>query len=445
MGLADLFARRRRPALAESRSLQPVLEALESRLLLSVAMENQSVWIEVDDDGSFTMQRASDHKWLLYQSSSTTMFSVKVDDQVYTSAQSYDFAQVNGPVADSADTIHIDYVTPENVLIRHQFMLAGPAVQFKVTATNLDSLPHQVAVRYLLDTQVNNNDGSPLYADGVTDSQGSSVCTYEVDIPEVGFSEWRSYDVWPSPTLTATGTLGTIPDRMVFAYWPTASRTLWDYQPNPNQAFYTPGYTASPLSDSAVLMYFGLGDLAPGGQDFSITYYGIAQPEGVNDLDLVTAEVSRLASEARSDVQAGFHRFADDFGTAMVALRNAGAVDLAHARAMALAAGWVSSNTITPAMAGAVQELSEQTGISPQAAMMILDQAGMYNADAGLAMMGPAGVGLLSAGLPQIMSNWLDALPQTSVADLDGDGDSDNLDWILSPTTDAAQIGDQFY
>ena len=27
-------------------------------------------------------------------------------------------------------------------------------------------------------------------------SQGSSVCTYEVDIPSVNFSEWKGYDIW---------------------------------------------------------------------------------------------------------------------------------------------------------------------------------------------------------------------------------------------------------
>jgi hypothetical protein len=51
----------------------------------SPTLENEHVSITIDSVGTFTMQRASDSKWLLYPISGTTQFSIKVDDNVYSS------------------------------------------------------------------------------------------------------------------------------------------------------------------------------------------------------------------------------------------------------------------------------------------------------------------------------------------------------------------------
>ena len=261
----------------------------------SPTLENEYVSITVNSDGAFTMQRSSDEKWLLYPSAGTTAFSMKIDESVYWTRG---YLQITKPltIADES-TAYIEYTTSENVLIRHTYSLAGEAVKFEVQAWNNDSSTHHAQVRYLFDTQVDENDGSPLYAQGVVDSQGSTVCTYETDIPIITFSEWKGYDIWPDPGVTSNGTISTIPSRMVFAWWPNAIDFSWDYTPDPNQRFYMPGYISSPYSDSCVLIYLDLGTLAPGTTATTTTYYGIGEPSGEPEFEKLRAAVNTLGQQ----------------------------------------------------------------------------------------------------------------------------------------------------
>ena len=158
-------------------------------------LSNKYVSLTVSDSGAFTMQRTSDNKWLLYPSPETTALSIKVDNNVYWTRNGSLNVSTPLTVVD-LETAYIEYITPENILVKQTFKLVEKAVKFSVDVQNNSSENHQVKVRYLFDTQVDENDGSPLYAEGITDSQGSSVCTYEVDIPSVNFSEWKGYDIW---------------------------------------------------------------------------------------------------------------------------------------------------------------------------------------------------------------------------------------------------------
>jgi hypothetical protein len=279
----------------------------------SWTLANESVAITVNASGAFTIQRASDSKWLLYPNPDTTAFSVRVDSNVYWTRNGS--LRVTTPLTVlNSTSAYIEYTTPENIVIRHTFDLVGDAIKFTVQARNAGPSSRSVQVRYLFDTQIDVNDGSPLYAQGVTDSQGSPVCTYETDIPNVSFGSWRGYDIWPNPGLTSIGTVSTTPNRMVFAWWPRASKYAWDYAPNPNQRFYTPGYTTSPYSDSCVLIYFDLGTIGAGGSRFVSTFYGIGVASGsdpMQDFSLAIAELrSRYLAWAEGKVEIAAKAFA---------------------------------------------------------------------------------------------------------------------------------------
>jgi len=274
----------------------------------SPTLENEHVSITVNYEGAFTMQRATDDKWLLYPRASTTAFSVKVDDAVYWTGG---YMPISTPLTIvDANTAYIEYVTSENVRIRHTYSLAEKAVKFEVQAWNNDSSTHHVQVRYLFDTQVDENDGSPLYAQGVVDSQGSSVCTYETEIPSITFSEWKGYDIWPNPELASIGTISTIPSRMVFAWWPNARYYSWNYTPDPDQRFYTPGYTYTPYSDSCVLIYLDLGNLAPGETATATTYYGIGAPS-LAGLEALINALNQLRYSTKDTIDYNVKRAAD--------------------------------------------------------------------------------------------------------------------------------------
>ena len=251
-------------------------------------LENEYIELFCNSENAFTMRRASDEKWLLYPSTGTTTISFCVDESIYASRDV--LSGTGGLTVVDAESAYVDYLTEDDVALRLWYILNGEAVRLMVEATNNDSQAHDVAVRFLLDTQVDTNDGSPLYAQGVTDSQGSSICTYEVDIPAVSFSEWKGYDIWPNPGLVTLGTLSAPPERMVFAWWPAAVDTTWDYSVDTQQRFYTPGYESSPKSDSCVLLYLDVGELAPSETEDVSTYYGVGAPlETIGREQFVTA------------------------------------------------------------------------------------------------------------------------------------------------------------
>jgi len=294
-------------------------------------LENEFVRIDINSAGTFTMQRSSDGKWLLFPDNGTTEFSVRIDNNTYWAApwENGNLANyISTPVTKvDNNTAYIEYTTPEHVVIRHTFSLVGKSVKFFVEAKNNDSSAHSVKVRYLFDTQVDQNDGAPLYAEGVHDKTGSSICTYETDVTNVTFNEWRSYDQWPNPTLEGVGSLANIPYRIVFAYWPSAHTTDWDYQINPDQRFYTPGYTTSPESDSCVLMYFDLGTLSPYGSNSTTTYYGIGEPSN----EELTTAVNRLKDALAQWEKYNVDRESKVFANAMDAVKRASECDMAQA------------------------------------------------------------------------------------------------------------------
>lgn len=283
-------------------------------------LANESVSLSVAPNGAFTMQRSSDSKWLLFPNPSTSALSVRVDENVYWTRDNSLTVTTPLTIANST-TAFIEFTTPENIVVRETFKLAGDAVEFTVEATNASTSNHRVQVRYLFDTQVDVNDGSPLYAQGVTDSRGSTICTYETDIPNILFRNWQGYDVWPNPGLMSVGTICSVPCRMVFAWWPMAIDFAWDYTPNPNQRFYTPGYTSSPESDSCVLMYFDLGVLAPRTSKSVSTLYGLGTGSRDNPLEDFSSAISELRSRYMRWAERKVEIAADTFAKGIVALR----------------------------------------------------------------------------------------------------------------------------
>ena len=230
-----------------------------------MALENEDLSLFVNDSVGFSLRRASDNAYLLYRNPATTIFSLKVDEIVYSAQET--LPSISGPVQQSATEGYVEYLTPQMIRLRHTFSLRGKAVEFHVTARNEDVAAHDLAVRYLFDTQIAYNDGSPLYAPGVNESQ---IVIQELEIAPVRFREWRSYDCFPSPNLSGYGTIASIPSRVIFANWHNVEVTSWAYSADPGRSI---------TDDSAVLMFFEFGQLAPGQEAESVTYYGLG-PSG---------------------------------------------------------------------------------------------------------------------------------------------------------------------
>jgi len=276
-------------------------------------LSNEYLTISIIDTGQFTMWTA-DGRYLLYPNEGTGYLSVKVDSQVYNNDDGSLSVTTPFTVVDD-NSAYIQYQTPESILVTQWFTLSDQAVQFKVEASNQDGTQHDVSVRYLFDTQVDINDGSPLYASTV------GVRTYETDMPTLAFNSWRGYDIWPDPSLTSVGTFSTQPDRVVFAWWPNAVGYVWDYTPDPNQRFYTPGYTTSPESDSCVLAYFSMGTLASGTQDSITTYYGTEEPTADTDRERLISAFESFKEAVKSSITADLDAFSALQAKYVVSLR----------------------------------------------------------------------------------------------------------------------------
>ncbi len=295
-----------------------VLKSSDRDRLPSVAqsgyLSNEYLTISIIDTGQFTMWTAGG-RYLLYPYEGTGYLSVKVDSQVYNNDDGSLSVITPFTVVDD-NSAYIQYQTPESILVTQWFTLSGQAVRFKVEASNQDAMQHDISVRYLFDTQMDINDGSPLYAPTV------GVRTYETDMPTPTFNSWRAYDIWPDPSLTSVGTFSTQPVRVVFAWWPNAVGYVWDYTPDPNQRFYTPGYTTSPKSDSCVLAYFSMGTLPPGTRDSITTYYGTGEPTTDTDRERLLSAFENFKKAVKSSIIADLNAFSALQAKYMVSLRN---------------------------------------------------------------------------------------------------------------------------
>ncbi len=276
------------------------------QLEVSTILGNEYLTLQVFESGQFVLQTA-DGRYLLYPGP-TSYLSVKVDDIVYANSPDLPHVlSVDMPLQfldmdddGIEDAAFITYSTPEKVRVNQRLELAGEALKITVDITNQDVSSHTVSIRHLIDTQVDDNDGSPLWMAG-------NVYVAEVELAPP-FTTWKGYDRLPDPVLQSVGTLVTRPDRMVFAHWPVAVDSPWEYTPDPRRQFYTPGFVTSPESDSCVLMYFNLGELASTDGASVETYYGVGAPAPQSELKQLLLALDKVHAAVQgkldSDVSA---------------------------------------------------------------------------------------------------------------------------------------------
>jgi hypothetical protein len=140
------------------------------------------------------------------------------------------------------------------------------AARVAYTITNNDTVSHDIGVRAMFDTDVNDNDGAPFRVPGI------GAVTTEQDLS--GASVPDSFQVFQDladashiASATLRGADATPPDRLVIAAWPSIYPSSWDYT-------ITPG--APITSDSAYAAYWNPAALAPGASRTFVTYYGLA-------------------------------------------------------------------------------------------------------------------------------------------------------------------------
>lgn len=264
--------------------------------------------LQYTDEGGFTLRRSSDGKWLLFPSD-TSYISVNVDGNVYVQPHASDVGTALTLVSkmSTSDGPVFTYDVPDiPVRVKVAFVVQTDVMFVRTEITNRDSRNHTVAVRYLLDTQLDENDGAPLFAPGVVDpSTGQTVVTHEVTVTNPSFMIWKAFDRPDNPTFTTIGTLTQRPTQFAFAHWPEAVQAPWNYTTDPTKRFFTPGELKSPKSDSCVLIWFDSRTLRSGETVLYETAYGLHQASlpAASDRDQVVAALTRLKQTIRPAAQ----------------------------------------------------------------------------------------------------------------------------------------------
>ena len=166
--------------------------------------------LTTNGNGQFTLNNGNG-KPLLYPYWYTGFLSVQIDGlSVYTNNYG------GGLTVETQQGNSFQYQVVSGVRITENLVVEGASLKIDVLAENVDSVSHSVQIRQLFDTQVDDNDGAPLYEAGKTFIQ-------EANFAPPNFTEWRS---WRRPDDQSVIGVGTIDlattTRVAFAYWPDA-------------------------------------------------------------------------------------------------------------------------------------------------------------------------------------------------------------------------------
>lgn len=199
---------------------------------------------------------------LLYPSTNTSFFSVNIDGWIYQNKEDqWGFVLVDSFRWETYTHGWCRFRSYEGVYVREDITIIREKVHIRLTFFNADYYSHDIQARYLLDTMIDANDGAYLWQENLGLHGNEAEIYYPTNSPV------QAYDQFPDPSMVGIfqNTSGTI-WRMVFAAWPDAYSTVWDYTIDSSQTI---------NHDSALLVYYDLGWLASGEQKVIEFTYGI--------------------------------------------------------------------------------------------------------------------------------------------------------------------------
>lgn len=144
--------------------------------------------------------------------------------------------------------------------------------EIKYTLKNNNTFTAYAGVRILLDTQLGNNDNSPIIVNGEGRITQEKKWT-GLNVPDA----WVTYDNIDSPQIKAEGILSlfgaTKPDQLIIGQWDYMKEdaSLWDYEVH-----------AIDITDTAVAIFYNPVTILAGGEVVFKTYYGLPGLSGGN-------------------------------------------------------------------------------------------------------------------------------------------------------------------
>lgn len=206
--------------------------------------------------------------------------TVKIDDLDYVYGQE----NITKPPTDISPLENESICVINNIEVKQNLMLVtslftgrADTGMYKYTVTNNDAVPHNVGIRILIDTMLNDNDGAPFRVPGIVTPITTEMEFFQPNIPEY----WQAFYSLDNPEIMAQGTLmsggATAPDRFVLGYWVDINGTLWDYIIDPAK---------SVTIDSATALWWYPAIINPGETREFITFYGLGTMSGNAQLSI---------------------------------------------------------------------------------------------------------------------------------------------------------------
>jgi len=204
-----------------------------------------------------------------------TFISVKVDDDVYVSSEvpvsgilMDDFVSRKPSIIDSS--VIVEWVLPDNIKVVEVIRHLDNRTNIEVSVENLESIGHEISVRFHLDTMLGFNDGAPIYLPG----RGLTTTEQDYGSDMLSFEYWKAYNTASEPTIVATGMIDpkgglTQPSRIITSEWKKSKDSSWDYNTEPGLSI---------LGDSAVILYYSLGLIGPGSSGSAVLGVGSEEP-----------------------------------------------------------------------------------------------------------------------------------------------------------------------
>jgi hypothetical protein len=170
----------------------------------------------------------------------------------------------------------------EQRLKPQQYSDSTGAIFIQYSLANTGDVVHQVGLLLELDTNVNGNDRTPFFT-----SLGYTDIEQKFSAPQIP-SFFLAFEGDPvNPKLIARGTLAGVaavpPDELLFGDWRNLRKVAWDYTPNGQK-----------YNDSAVILRWNPGLLAPGQSSSLGTYFGLG------DVKIVRGQLSLNVSSPDS-------------------------------------------------------------------------------------------------------------------------------------------------
>mgnify|MGYP000952653427 FL=1 len=136
--------------------------------------------------------------------------------------------------------------------------------------TNVDTAPHQIGMRLMLDTMLGANDGAPYRVK--ERSVTTDTLFRKSDMPDF----WQAFDSLADPQVMSQGTLKgpgvTTPDRVYFSNWGVLAESIWNFDFEIDRIFLRKGEFEL---DSAIAMFWDPLLIQPGESVTWVTYYGL--------------------------------------------------------------------------------------------------------------------------------------------------------------------------